>query len=266
VVIELETEKMIAKVEDGIGWMTFNNPDRRNAVSLEMWAAIPTILDAFDADDRVRVIVMKGAGDRAFVAGADISEFDKRRSSAAESDKYGDVAQGAHRALKALQKPMLAMVQGYCIGGGLAIALYADMRIVTEDSRFAIPAARLGLGYAFDGLGMLVDLVGPSYAREIMFTARQFSAEEALRIGLANRVVPRAALEATVRDYATTIAGNAPLTIRAAKAAIAEVLKDPEVRDLKALEAITRACFDSADYAEGRLAFREKRSPNFTGK
>ncbi len=264
--MQLKTEKMIARSEGAIGWMTFNNPDRHNALSLEMWQAVGEILPAFDRDPEVRVVVMAGAGEKAFVSGADISEFDDKRDSAEAAAEYARVSEGGRAALAKLEKPLIAMIRGYCLGGGLATALAADIRIAAEGSQFAIPAARLGLGYGFAGVKVLTGLVGPAMAREILFSARRLSAEEALRIGLINRLVPAEELEETVHELAESIAGNAPLTIRAAKRAVSEACKDPADRDLAALEALVAACFDSADYAEGRLAFKEKRPPRFSGR
>lgn len=264
--MELNTTKMMADVDDGIGWVTFNNPERRNAISLAMWEGLATILEAFQQDDEVRVVVMKGAGDKAFVSGADISEFDSKRGNAEQKKEYGKVAADANRWLARLDKPLIAMIRGYCIGGGLATALSADVRIASDDAKLGIPAAKLGLGYEYPGLKTLVDLVGPSSAKDIMFTARFLDANEALRIGLLNHVVTPAALEQTVRDYAATIAGNAPMTVKAAKAAINETVKDSEKRDLKRIEEMVNACFDSEDYKEGRKAFMEKRKPEFRGK
>ena len=263
--MQLNTDKMIAEVDDGIGWGTFNNPARHNAVSLEMWQGLGVILESFQNDDAVRVVVLKGAGEKAFVSGADISEFDKKRGNAEQRDDYGRVSADAHRWLARLDKPLLAMIQGYCIGGGLATALGADIRIATDDSKFGIPAAKLGLGYGYEGLKTLADLVGPSSAKDILFTARFLDAEEALRIGLINSVVTREELEQTVRDYAAMIAANAPLTVKSAKAAVNEAMKDPDRRDLKTIRQMVDACFDSEDYKEGRKAFMEKRRPNFVG-
>lgn len=263
--MELATEKMIARSDGAIGWMIFNNPQRHNALSLEMWQAVGEILPAFQQDPAVRLVVMTGAGDKAFVSGADISEFDDKRSSAEAAEEYARVSESGRTALANFDKPLIAMIRGYCLGGGLATALAADIRIAAEGSQFAIPAARLGLGYGFAGVKVLNDLVGSAMAREILFTARRLSAEEALRIGLVNRLVPLAELEATVRELAESIAANAPLTIRAAKRAVSEACRDPQDRDLAALEVMVAACFDSADYAEGRLAFKEKRAPKFTG-
>ena len=264
--IRLGTGRVLARREAHIGWIVFNNPARRNALSLEMWRALGDAVEAFARDDRVRVAVMSGAGGKAFVSGADISEFEKHRASAQAEADYNCVSSGAQAALSRFGKPLIAMIRGYCIGGGLAVALQADIRIASEDSRFAIPAARLGLGYGFGGMRTLTDLVGPAKAKEIMFTARRFGAEEALRIGLVNRVVDGARLEEMVRHYAGLIADNAPLTVRAAKTAVGEALKDPADRDLAALEKMIRACFDSADYVEGRSAFMEKRAPRFSGR
>jgi enoyl-CoA hydratase/carnithine racemase len=264
--MKLDTEKMLAEKADGIGWITFNQPEKRNAVSVEMWAAIPAIMDDYLADDAVRVIVLKGAGDRAFIAGADISEFGEKRNSPEATKIYDEVAGRAHQALIASPKPVIAMINGYCIGGGLAVALSTDIRIAADNTRFAIPAARLGLGYGWPGLKRLLDIVGPAFAKEIFFTARQFDHEEALAMGLVNRVVPAADLESHVRDYARRIAENAPLTIGAAKMTVDELLKDPERRDLRACEAAISACFASADYVEGRTAFMEKRKPVFRGR
>ena len=263
--MRLDTDKMIARTDGKIGWMIFNNPARRNAMSLEMWQAIGTILEAFQRDDGIRVVVMAGAGDKAFVSGADISEFESKRDSAAAAETYARVSAEARAWLAGLDKPLIAMIRGYCIGGGLGTALAADLRIASDDATFAIPAARLGLGYGFAGIKTLVDLVGPSVASDIFFTARRFDAAEALRVGLVNQVVAVDELEATVRATAEAIANNAPLTILAAKRAVAEVLKDPAKRDVDAVEAMVRACFDSADYAEGRRAFMEKRPPKFEG-
>jgi enoyl-CoA hydratase/carnithine racemase len=264
--MRLNTDKMLAHVEDGIGWITFNNPARRNAISLEMWEGLGTILESFQHDDDVRVVVMKGAGDKAFVSGADISEFDTKRGNAEQKKHYGEVSAKANRWLVKIDKPLIAMIQGFCIGGGLATALSADVRIATSDSTFGIPAAKLGLGYDYSGLKMLCDLVGPSRAKDIMFTARFLAADEALRIGLINFVVTRGELESKVKDYAVLIAGNAPLTVKAAKAAVIEAMKDAGHRDLASVEEMVNACFDSEDYKEGRAAFKEKRKPNFIGR
>ncbi len=264
--MKLNTEKMIAETGDGIGWMIFNNPDRRNALSLEMWEAITAILDAFQRDDAVRVVVMKGAGDKAFVSGADISQFEDQRKNAEQAERYSAKSAGARQKLAELDKPLIAMIRGYCLGGGLSMAMGADIRIASEDAKFGIPAARLGIAYGYESLEQLVNLVGPSFAKEILFSARHFSAEEALRIGLVNRVVPVDELEETVCELADTIASNAPLSVKATKMTVAEVLKDPSARNLEAVEQIVKTCFDSQDYTEGRQAFIEKRKPRFGGR
>ncbi len=264
--MQLKTDKMIARKEDGVGWLIFNNPARRNAVSMAMWEAVGEAMEDFQADDDIRVVVMAGAGDKAFVSGADISEFAENRNSAASEEKYNAASARAHRGMAGLQKPLIAMIQGFCIGGGVAVALAADIRIAADDTQYAVPAARLGLGYGFAGLNNLTALVGPAMAKEIFFTARRFTAEEALAMGLVNRVVPVDQLEAVVDEYTAMIKDNAPLTIRAAKATVKEVLKDPERRNMAALEAQIKACFDSEDFAEGRTAFMEKRKPVFEGR
>ncbi|MSO77524.1 MAG: enoyl-CoA hydratase [Alphaproteobacteria bacterium] len=264
--LNLETDKMIAEKEGGIGWITFNNPARRNATTFDMWQAIPKILDDYGRDRNVRVVVLRGAGDKAFVSGADISEFAERRNTPEQVETYNANTERAHKAFHDFEKPILGMIQGFCIGGGLAVALDTDIRIASDDSKFGVPAAKLGLGYAFEGIRHLMQLVGPAYAQEIFFTARQFTAAEALRMGLVNKVVPAAELEATVRDYAATIAGNAPLTVKAAKAAVREGMATEGKRDLDRVARMVKECFESGDYIEGRTAFMEKRPPNFKGR
>ena len=261
--LELDTPYMIAAIEDGVGWMTFNNPDRHNAMKVEMNAAVATILETFEASDDVRVVVMRGAGDKAFVSGADISEFETQRASPEARARFDAVGAAAGRAFASVQKPLVAMIRGFCMGGGLATALQADIRITANDGQFGIPAARLGLGYGFAGIDKLTHIVGPAMAAEILLTARRFSAEEALRMGLVNRVVAVDELESTVTELASTIAGNAPLTVRAAKAAVVETFKDPARRDLARVAEMVEACFRSRDYQEGRTAFMEQRLPKF---
>ncbi len=212
------------------------------------------------------MVVLSGAGGKAFVSGADISEFAEKRSSPESVQEYNRIAGLANAAIIEFAKPTIAMIQGYCIGGGLGVALCCDLRLAAEDSRFAVPAAKLGLGYAYDGIKRLVDVVGPSFAKEIFYTARQFDATEALQMGLVNRVVPAADIETYVRDYAGTIGGNAPLTINSVKLCVNEAIKDPDKRDLVAAQAAVDACFASADYIEGRTAFMEKRKPAFRAR
>jgi enoyl-CoA hydratase len=264
--MKLSTDKILAEVDGGIGWLTFNNPARRNAMSMAMWQGVGDALEAFHHNPGVRVVVMKGAGGRAFVSGADISEFDQHRASAEQRKEYAAINARGNRWLRQLDKPLIAMIQGFCIGGGLAVALTADVRIATPESQFGIPAARLGLGYEFGGLAALARLVGPSVARDILFSARFLPADEALRVGLINRIVAADAIEAEVCAYAGMIAANAPLTIRAAKVAFQEWEHDPADRDLARVEALVNACFDSEDYKEGRQAFAEKRKPEFRGQ
>src|SRR5262245_16043714 len=260
------TPKMIARKEDGIGWMIFNQPEKLNAVSYDMWVAVPKIIADYEADPTVRVIVLAGAGEKAFVSGADISEFEQKRGTADAIKVYNEAGDHANAGLINATKPTIAMIRGYCIGGGLGIALTTDLRICGDTSTFAVPAAKLGLGYAYSGIKRLSDVVGPSFAKEIFYTARQFTAEEARVMGLVNRIVPVAELEPYVRKYAATIAANAPLTIKAAKMAINAATRDPDKRDLAAVQAAVDGCFASADYKEGRTAFMEKRKPAFTGR
>jgi enoyl-CoA hydratase/carnithine racemase len=264
--MQTSTPKMIARKTDGIGWMLFNNPARHNAVSIDMWQAVPEIMAEFARDDAVRVVVLAGAGGKAFVSGADISEFKEKRASREAVIEYNAISDRASRAILDCRKPTVAMIQGYCIGGGLALALCCDLRIATDDARFGVPAAKLGLGYAYPGIKRLADLVGPSFAKEIFFTARQFDAAEALQMGLINRARPAAELEDYVKGYAATIAGNAPLTVGAVKLALTEYVKADAERDLARVQAAVEACFTSVDYTEGRTAFMEKRKPVFVGK
>jgi len=264
--ISLPTERMIARIEGSIGWMIFNNPDRRNAVSAEMNEAVPLIMDRFEADPNVRAIVLRGAGDKAFVAGADISQFEKNRATPEQIAKYDKIGEVASRRLAETDKPTIAMINGWCVGGGVGIAITCDLRICSENSKFGIPAARLGLGYGAPGVKKLMDLVGPAHVKEIFFTARHFTAAEALGMGLVNRVVPEAELEAYVRNYCALITDNAPLTMRALKRSVNELRRPSSEIDFAKCDRWVKECFDSQDYIEGRRAFMEKRKPVFAGR
>jgi enoyl-CoA hydratase/carnithine racemase len=260
------TDKLIARKDGAIGWVVFNNPDRHNATSYEMWQALPVVLGAYVRDPEVRVIVLRGAGEKAFSAGADISQFKEKRSSTEAVKEYNTAADAANQALRECVKPTIAMIRGYCIGGGTAIAAGCDIRVAADDARFGVPAARLGLGYRFEGIKRLASIVGPSATAEIFFTARQFTAQEALQMGLVNRVVPAAEIESYIEDHARTIAVNAPLTLAAVKRSLIELQKDPAERNLALCQSMVDACFASEDYREGQAAFMEKRKPQFKGR
>jgi len=260
------TDKVIVEKAGAIGRLLFNNPERRNAISYEMWQAISATMADFAADDAVRVIILGGAGGKAFAAGADISQFAEKRDTEEAVADYNATVAKACTDLTQVAKPTIARIEGYCIGGGITVAQCCDLRLASDDARFGIPAAKLGLGYRIDGLTPLVDLVGPSYAKEILYTARQFSAEEARAMGLVNRVVPKAELGDYVDDYARAIAANAPLTVLAVKTIMGEILKDPGRRDLDLCQKVVDDCYASDDYKEGRRAFMEKRQPAFTGR
>jgi len=260
------TERIIAEKQGSIGWLTFNNPARRNAISIDMWEAIPKVLDRFERDSEVRVIVLKGEGDKAFVSGADVSQYEKDRSTAEGIQRYEEIASRVAERLQTCDKVIIAMIRGYCLGAGVNIALCSDLRIAAEDARLGIPAAKLGLGYRASSLKNLVDIVGPAFAREVLITGRQFKAEEAKTMGFVHRVAPVAELEALVLEYCAMISENAPLTIRASKRIVRELLKGSASLDAEACAALVKACFESQDYIEGRRAFMEKRKPVFQGK
>src|SRR5262249_6756025 len=260
-----QTDKMLSRKEGHVGYMIFNNPERHNAVSLEMWEAASRIMDGFASDDDVRVVVITGAGGKAFVSGADISKFENERSNEEAIARYNVIVEKANNSLYDFPKPTIAMIRGYCIGGGLGLAVCCDLRIASDNSKFAVPAAKLGLGYAFPGIKRLADLVGPSFTKEIFYTARQFDAAEAVAMGLINRSLPADQLEAYVKNYADTIGGNAPLTVNAVKFIANETVKDASERNLKRCADLVKRCFESKDYIEGRRAFMEKRKPAFTG-
>jgi enoyl-CoA hydratase/carnithine racemase len=262
---EVGAEKMLRRKEGHVGYVIFNNPERHNAVSLDMWDQTSRILDDYARDDEVRVVVLAGAGGKAFVSGADISKFESERATLEATRHYNATVEKAYSGVQEFPKPTIAMIRGYCIGGGVGLAVSCDLRICSEHSRFAVPAAKLGLGYSYAGLRRLVALVGPAFSREIFFTARQFGTEEARAMGLVNRVVPDAELEGYVKGYAETIAANAPLTVKAVKFIVGEVMKDESKRNLARCAEMVEQCFTSRDFIEGRRAFMEKRKPAFTG-
>lgn len=234
-------------------------------MSLDMWRAAADALEQFEQDPAVRVIVLTGAGGKAFVSGADISKFESERDSLDAVAEYNIAVDRFGQVLGECSKPTIAMIRGYCLGGGVGIAVCCDLRIASDASRFAVPAAKLGLGYGYANVRRIMDLVGPQFVTEMLLTARQFDAAQAERIGLVNHVVPDVEMESYVRDLAETIAGNAPLTIRAVKRIVRELRRNPNDADVAACDALVRQCFESADYREGRRAFLEKRRPLFTG-
>jgi enoyl-CoA hydratase/carnithine racemase len=257
---------ILSAIDASIATLTFHNPERHNSVSLQMWKDAASALEQFAEDDAVRVVVLTGSGDKSFASGADISEFDRVRADAQAAAVYDASLNRFWAALSGHPKPTIAMIRGFCIGGGLNIAACCDVRVCGTSSRFAVPAAKLGLGYGVATLRRLVALVGPQFALEILLTARQFSSSEALAMGLVNRVIADDDVESYVREMATGITRNAPLTMLAAKRIVHELLKDPGAQNLAAGEALVKQCFDSADYREGRQAFLEKRPPVFTGR
>ncbi|MFT5174544.1 MAG: enoyl-CoA hydratase [Gammaproteobacteria bacterium] len=260
------TSKILVDKRDGVGWVTINNPARRNAISLEMWEAMGAAFADFSADGAIRCAVIHGSGDKAFASGADISQFEKNRSNAAASEAYGKISKGVRDQIMTFDKPLIAMVRGFCMGGGLGLAMTADMRISADDGVYAVPAARLSIAYDAVNLGNLVHLVGPSKAKEILLTAKRYSAAEALQMGLVNSVVPVAELEAAVADITDRLVDNAPLSMRATKLTVNELIRDAALRNEELLDSLITTCFNSADYTEGRKAFMEKRKPVFTGK
>jgi enoyl-CoA hydratase/carnithine racemase len=260
-----DTDKILTRADGGIRWLILNQPDKLNALSLDMTVRAREVIEAFAAAADERVLVLTGASDKAFNTGADISEFADKRDSAESSARYSAVSTRVFDALAAVEKPTIAMIHGYCMGGGVALAACCDIRICADDAQFAIPAARLGIAYRPDFTQRIIDLVGRSNTREILYTARRYGAGEAKEMGLVNRVVAKAELDEFVRDYAAVIAANAPLSIRATKVITGELAKDPAARDLDRCQDLADACADSRDYAEARHAFMEKRNPVFTG-
>jgi enoyl-CoA hydratase/carnithine racemase len=258
--------KILQSVTDGVGVITFNNPAKRNAMSLDMWHGFGRALTELRDDPGVRVVILVGAGDKAFVSGADISQFEKTRHNAAASEEYSKRSAAERALLADYPKPTIACIRGFCLGGGMQVAMLTDIRIAAEHSQFGIPAAKLGIAYGYDGLKNLVSLVGPSWARLLMYTGMRIDSAEAVRIGLVERVVPDAELWSATLDVARTISDNAPLAVQAAKTTIAQVLKDPDKRDMDAIKAVGTACMDSEDFREGRQAFMEKRKPQFRGR
>ena len=263
---QTETERVQTWVAGAVLHIRFNNPAKHNALSVDMWQAVPPLLAQAEADPQIRLVVFSGAGARAFVSGADISQFEDMRAAREAVARYEQMAEAALMGIANLGKPTLACIRGFCIGGGVNVAISCDLRIASDDAVFSIPAARLGLGYRTSAMKNLVDLVGPGAAKDLFFTARKISAQEAKDMGLINRVCAPAQLDALLAEYTDTISVNAPLTIAAGKAITAEILKPSPEINLTRCQQLISACFESQDYAEGRKAFMEKRKPVFTGK
>ncbi len=260
------TERVQTWIEQTTLHIRFNNVARHNALSVDMWEAVPMLLAQAAADPRVRLVVFSGAGEKAFVSGADISQFEDMRAAKEAVTRYEHMAETALMSIYNFAKPTLACIRGYCIGGGINVAISCDMRIAASDAIFSVPAAKLGLGYRYSAMKNLVDLIGPGAAKDLFFTARRVDAQEALQLGLVSRVCAVEQLPELLHEYTVALANNAPITIAAAKAITREILKPSTELDMSLCQQLIRDCFESADYAEGRKAFMEKRKPVFKGQ
>ena len=258
--------KILAERDGHIGRFTINNPEKRNAMTLAMWQRMGDIFEAWAQDPEIRVIVVRGAGDKCFCAGNDISEFKDLRSTPEQIASYHAITERAYRALRDVPRPTIARIEGFCIGGGLELAQLCDLQIAAESANFAVTPAKLGIGYKLADVLLLTGNLNAKHAKELLFTGRRFSAADAFLWGLVNRVVPAAELDAAVDDYAAEIAANAPLSVRAAKGIIHEAVKGAAERDEALCQRLVDACDQSADYREGQRAFAEKRKPEFTGR
>lgn len=257
--------RLRASVAGAIGTLALDNPAKRNALDLALWQAIPEAVACLADEPGVRVLVLRGAGPLPFASGADIAEFSTVRATAEGGRTYEAANEAAFDAVRLCPRPVLAMIRGFCIGGGLGLAMAADLRIAASDAIFAVPAGRLGLGYPPRAMAHLVNVLGAATVKDLVFTARRMDAAEALRCGLASRVVPAEELEDSTADLARAIASNAPLTLAAAKRTIDAAAAGLFDATFAELEGLAASCFDSEDYAEGRAAFLEKRTPRFRG-
>jgi enoyl-CoA hydratase/carnithine racemase len=259
------TERLQTAVDGAVLHIRFNNPVKHNALTMDMWEGLPPLLKQAEQDDQVRLVVFSGTGDKSFISGADISQFEDLRAAKEAVKRYEQTAEGALQSIYEFPKPTIACIRGYCIGGGMNVAISCDIRLASSDAVFSIPATRLGLGYRVSAMKNLVNLVGPGFAKDIFFTGRRLDAAEASRIGLVNRVVPADELDGLLQEYTTAITTGAPLTIRAGKRIVREVLRTDEI-DLDLCRKLIADCFESEDYIEGRRAFMEKRKPQFKGR
>lgn len=261
---QAQTASVRIQREGTTAWLIFDHIKRRNAMTLQMWQQVPDLCAELAQDPQVRVVIMRGAGDQAFVAGADISQFTTERTPD-KADLYNQATAAASAAIEAIPKPVIAMIQGFCIGGGLALALAADIRYGNDVSQFALPPAKLGIGYGAPGIADLVDLVGPSVTKEIIYTADLFDAQKALRWGLLNAVYDSATLLGSVKAIADVMSSRAPLSQTAAKLAVNNYVRSGHGETSNDVtQAITR-CMNSSDYEEGVAAFLAKRPPQFSG-
>ena len=260
------TERVEVWTEAATLHIRFNNPARHNALSVDMWEAVPPLLAQAELDDAIRLVVFSGAGEKAFVSGADITQFEDMRAAKEAVKYYEAMAEESLMSIYNCRKPTLALIRGYCIGGGVNVAISCDIRLASTDSVFSIPAARLGLGYRYSALKNLVNLIGVGAAKDLFFTARRIDAAEAKTLGLVTRLAEPAELAALLAQYTGAMAENAPITVQAGKAIMAEILKPSSDLDMALCQEQIRQCFESEDYAEGRKAFMEKRKPVFKGR
>ncbi len=258
--------RLAVEKRGAVGWIVFDSPAKRNAINGAMWRAIPPAMARFDADPEVRCVAFRGAGTEAFAAGADISEFEKNRAERTSVAAYDGLLDQVLHAIQDSRKPSLAMIQGFCMGGGVEVALACDLRYCNASAQFGIPAAKLGLAYNVEGHKRLLETVGHARAREIMFLGRRYSAEEAARMGLVHEAFPDASFEAEVERILGALCENAPLSIANTKTILEEFVKSEGLPDHAAMAAAMERCAKSADYEEGRKAFMEKRKPQFSGK
>lgn len=262
----MPSPKIIVERDNQVAYLILNNEARHNAISLEMFDAIRESLRELSKDDGVRVLVVRGAGNKAFAAGADISEFESQRATPAQIEAYVARSEPGYADLYEFPKPTIAMIRGWCVGGGFALAAACDVRLCDEAAKFCNPSGRVAVGWGASGIRRVVNVIGPSYTKEMVFTGRNYTAQQAQRMGFVSEIFPAAAIESATREYAAQVASLAPLTLSSVKRIVGELMKDGGARNDELCRSLYMGCYTSADYVEGRRAFMEKRKPHFVGR